>query len=207
MALAGGVTVPSATHGVGSTPPWPDVCRQLLYRGFWQPVSQLWAQSRNLVTCMGSGTRWARRAAQGNLPHPEQTRTARPPPSALAAWHISLLSTACQKNSLAAWKRARLSRQHIHNTPPRKAVSQVYANKPWCSPCLPPATPMQRTVLGGCSCSYLGLEQPMVGQRILLPSPSPIPSPQPLLKQSVKVSALDSWVSRWIWGRIGPPDA
>lgn len=121
MALAGGVTVPSATHGVGSTPPWPDVCRQLLYRGFRQPVSQLWAQSRNLVTCMGSGTRWARRAAQGNLPHPEQTRTARPPPRALAAWHISLLSTACQKNSLAAWKRARLSRQHIHNTPPQES--------------------------------------------------------------------------------------
>lgn len=121
MALGGVrvcVTVPSATHGVGSTPLWSDVCRQILCRGFRQLVSQLWAQSRNLVTCVGSGTRWARRAAQGNLPHPEQTRTAQPPPRALAAWHISLLSTACQKNSLAAWRRARLSRQHIHNTPP-----------------------------------------------------------------------------------------
>lgn len=71
---------------------------------------------------------------------------ARPSPRALAAWHVSLLPIACQKNSLAARKRARLSSQRILNPPsPRQAVSQVCANKPWCFP----PCPTQRAVPGG----------------------------------------------------------
>lgn len=123
------------------------------------------------VAHSGSGTRWARGAAQGNLPHPEQARTARPPPRALAAWHVSLLLTACQKNSLAAWKRARLSRQRILTPPARLSLKSVQTNR-GASP-LPPRSVSPR------SCSDLGLEQPGLSQSILLRSHLPLLSRLP----------------------------
>lgn len=153
----------------------------------------------NPVTGAGSGTRWARRAAQGNLPHPEQARTARPPPRALAAWHVSLLLTACQKNSLAAWKRARLSRQCILTPPARLSLKSLQTNRG--------ASPLPPRSVSPCSRSDLGLEQPGLSQSILLPPTSPVPAPQPLLKHSTKDLALASWAGQGTRGRIRPPNA
>jgi len=112
-------TVPSATHGVGSAPPWLQASAVPGVVAAGEP-----ALGAELQPCEGSGTGWAPRAAPGNLAHAEQARTAWPPPRTLAAWHVSLLPTACQENSLAAWKRARLSRQRIFSSRPWKAVSR-----------------------------------------------------------------------------------
>lgn len=137
-----------------------------------QPPSPVWGQGR------GGG---AHGAAQGNLSQLEQGRMAWPSPPrpcALAAWHVSLLPTACQKNSLAAWKRARLSRQRI-------LTILTLPGEGWLSSLckqtvvLPPRHPPRRsTPQRGGSCVALGLEQPLLGQSILHPPPSPVPSPQ-----------------------------